>query len=217
MALKRRLRSERGGCLAILGWIVLLFIAITVALYFYIKWKYVANSPTEELGPTPTLSEITQAEIKLDEFERQNTDGSLGDPLVLTDTELNALMRRFPEFNKAANYLRVQISGDKILGKLAMPLDSFGFPGGFVNGTAAIDLQVRGGTVHASLSSLDIKGNGAPKNFIDKINSHQLADTLRARVNDFAKRYRVERVEIKEGKVFLFPLSAKKTATGADN
>lgn len=187
----------------------------SVAAYF-LFWAAVdqvlTTFTTEKPLAIPTVN-LPEAEYNLLE-ERvrafsQAVDGSGGgEPLVLSETEINALIQRHSKFKEPGSGVAVRIIADQLEAELSIPADSIApsMEGRFLNGKALIGVGMRDGRVAAFLEDLRIGDRYVPDSFRDRLNKENILRKVYEENDDLSRALRrIQHVEIRDGSLVLTP------------
>lgn len=210
------------GCLAMVAIGCLVGVVGAIAAYHYgsaflqkMVEEYTDAAPAEI--PEVTLSDERMAELesRLSDFKGA-LDGNVEmDTLVLSAEEINALIQRYPEFQRFGRWVYVTIEGETVKGKISVPLDTLKLPGWlgakgrYLNGSGTFSVSVSGGTLYVFLESMTIKGKPAPEQFMAALRAQNLAEGPVEEPGVRAVLERIKDVVIENGrlKVTLKPRS----------
>ena len=155
----------------------------------------VAELPADQLDAIKARVDAFRAAISTDKPDKP------AEPLVLTSTEVNALIDSNPDLK---GVVAADFAGDKIRGQVSFPLAKVGFPGRFLNGTATFDVRIDHGLLLVTLDTLEVKGKPIPETVMSKLRMENLFKEK----NDPAtasKLARIEKIEVKDSKLIITP------------
>jgi hypothetical protein len=188
------------GC----GGMILLMAATMVGVYFYIE--NVVETYTQETPATFSSKEVTEADRlklkgRLDSFKDKIESGDASS-LILTEDDINTLISNAKEL---AGKVNVTIEGDQIKGQISVKLDD-GIPlasGRYLNGEASFSVRIKNGELEAYVESVDVNGNPLPDRLMNEIKGKNLADDVKIDERTRKNLMRIERLEVKNGKIVL--------------
>src|ERR1041385_1017167 len=124
--------------------------------------------------------------------------------LILTARELNGLIADNKDLR---GKLFVMIEGDRIKGKLSVPLTKdlgpFKVKGRYLNGTAAFRVTLAAGSLEVALDEMEGKGKPLPATAMKEIAKKNLAEDVELDPKNARKIERFESIQIKDDKVIL--------------
>jgi|ERR1017187_421522 hypothetical protein len=183
------------GCITSL----ILLLVLAVGLFFGARYalsrlnrlvaQYAETSPMSlpkvELPPdemTALLDRITVFSAALD----AHTNAA---PLILTGTQVNALLATRPELAAFKGRFFVSFEGAQTKAQISLPLDSLpklpmvDTKGRYLNGSGTFNLAVNNGVLSVFLTSLEVKGQTAPPGFIAALQNNNLAQSANGGTN----------------------------------
>lgn len=125
-------------------------------------------------------------------------------PLELSAEEINALINSDPDLK---GVVAVDFADDTFRGKVALPLAKIGFPGRFLNGEATFDARVDNGLLLITIDTLEVKGKPVPEDFVSELRKQNLVKDMAKDPKQAARLGRIDRVEVKGGKLVITPKS----------
>ncbi|MDP6358425.1 MAG: hypothetical protein QF473_25115 [Planctomycetota bacterium] len=183
----------------------ILLVAIGVfGVYIYLKRTaeaYTQETAVEFPSKQWTDADRERIEARLKSFGEKIESGDASS-LVLTQDEINALISKEKEL---ADKVYVTIEGDRITGQICVKLDE-GIPlagGRYLNGEATFSVGIDDGELKAYVKSVEVNGKALPENFMDAIKDENLAADAKIDEKTRKNLKRVERLEVKGGKIVL--------------
>ena len=125
---------------------------------------------------------------------------------MLTGTQINQLIHFHPDLAGLAGRVHVSIEGDKIRGRISIPIDEFaGIEGRYLNGTAVIAAQLTSGRLMVFVDSVDVKDAPLPEAFMKVIRSENLAKKFNSDETLSAVIQELESVTVEDGQMIIVP------------
>lgn len=188
------------GC----GGMILLAIMTSIGAYLYVKST--VETYTQETPASIATNEVTEAEsqelvARLESFKSRIESGNASS-LVLSQDDINALISKEKEL---AGKVYVTIEGGQIKGQISVKLED-GVPlagGRYLNGQASISVGIKHGELEAYLDSVEVNGKPLPDRFMVAIKGKNLATDVKIDEKTRKNLVRIERLEVKDGKVVL--------------
>jgi hypothetical protein len=176
-------RKRRGclfyGCLTSIVLVVLAAI-LAFATVQVIKKKIYAFTGTEPVQ-LPKV-EMPDAEFKslqdrVSTFGDAMEQGNPGEPLVLNEREINALIARAPSLKQIANKVYVSLDGDQVKGQVSIPVpDVLWFARGrYFNGEATFNVSLENGQLNVKAQEMKVNGVNLPESFMNGLRQENLA------------------------------------------
>lgn len=211
--------KPRRGCLfyGSIAAVLCLVVILVVFLLAVQMFKKALNQFTDTkpaLLPRLELSpaQLEQVQRRVDAFQDAVSTGRPTPPLELSSDDLNAVIATRADFQALTNKVYLQVAGDKVQAQVSMPMDQFGFrflKGRYLNGQATFGVSLENGLLRIAPETVTVKGNPLPDAYMQKLKSENLARG----VNDNSKASialnRLEKIEVKGGKVILLPKQMK--------
>jgi hypothetical protein len=207
--------AKQRGCLfrALVG------LAILVALVVvggYLGYRYAVHrvvavytepAPLDLGEPGVSPAELGELHGRLASFAQALRNKRPTAPLVLTAQELTALVAGSPDFQRLGGRARFSIGGGEIEADLSLPLDRFGHPGRWFNGSASFAVTLENGVLIATLRSASVRGQAVPGWIVEQLGQRNLAKNLYENPQTAAVIARLESIEVGEGRVTIVPRS----------
>ncbi len=196
-----------------------------VAAYF-LFWTAVdqvlTTFTTEKPLAIPTvdlpLAEYNLLEERVRAFSQAVDGAGNGEALVLSETEINALIQRHSQFKEPGSGVAVRIIADQLEAELSIPAGSISpaLEGRFLNGKALIGVGMRDGRVAAFLEDLRIGDRYLPDGFRDRMHKENLLRNVYAQDDDLSRALRrIRWVEIRNGSLILTPAAPSNPNPGS--
>jgi len=180
-----------------------------IAAYHYGKrWIVMSYSDTAplEVGATEVdASALGELHGKIANFGHALRNKTPVEPLVLSGEELNELVASSEEFRKLGGRARFTVGEGQIQGELSIPLERFGYPDRWFNGSAIFKITLENGVLVATIDSATVKGNPVPEPFLVELRKKNLASELYQSPQNAALIARLESVEIHDGRITIVP------------
>jgi hypothetical protein len=206
-------RSRHGcffyGCIIASVLAVLVVIAIGVVTYLGFR---VLNQLVDEYTST-TPRELPKVEMpdedrkalkdRFEAFRKAVDAGTANEPLVLTSTELNALLEDDPTWR---GKVYVTIEGDKLKGQISIPLDAMGLgmvKGRYLNGEADLKASLKDGILMVTLDSFEVNGKKPSDQILQSFRQQNLAKDAYNDPKQAELLRKLESLEIKDGKIII--------------
>jgi hypothetical protein len=188
--------------------------------------QVVAEYTGTEPVPLPKL-EVTkeqQAELRdrVAAFRKALDSGEETPPLELSGDDVNALIEQNTDFK---DKIYVTLEGDKIKGKVSLPLDKIGenvpifgrlVMGRYLNGEAELKASLQNGEPIVHIETLEVNGKDLPEEMMKSLRIENLAKDAKRDPKNADMISKLESVEVKDGKVIIKARAKDKRAADAD-
>jgi hypothetical protein len=206
-------RSQRGcffyGC--IIASILALLVVIAIGVATYLGYRFLNQLVEEYTSTTPRAlpkvempDEQRQAlKDRVEAFRKAVNAGASTEPLVLTSTDLNALIEEDPDLK---GKIYIAIEGEKLKGQLSLPLEFLGLgmvKGRYLNGEADLKASLREGVLIVTLDSIEVNGKKPPEEMLTSLRQQNLAKDAYKNPEQAELLRKVESMEIKDGKIII--------------
>ena len=203
--------------------LVLVVIGVMVGVYFgarkaiqAVVAKYTATAPAAI--PQLNLSPADQDRIarELAQNAQRAASGQGSHELVLNEQELNVLLGQSPDLKDYRKQVYLQPEGDKLKAQMSVPLDQFqhwktlgrkigsaSLTNRYLNGTAFLSVGVTNGMISLSITNLVVNGESLPAEFTSRVQGQNFAQAANQNPQVQAALQKVEKIEVKDGKVVL--------------
>ena len=201
---------------------ILVVIGVMAGIYFGARKAiltavstYTAPSP----APIPQLilppQEQNRIANELAREARRAIDGQGTNEVILSDEELNILLKESPDLAPYSKQIYLQPEGDKLKAQVSIPLAQFehwkelgrklrsDLGNRYLNGTAFLDVSVTNGTLRLSLQDLVVNGQSLPADFTSRIEGQNWADAANKNPDMQAALQRIEDIYVQDGKVHV--------------
>jgi len=115
--------------------------------------------------------------------------------LVLTATDINALIQNDPEYKELSDKLFVVLDGDQIKGRLSFPLDRVGLSqlqGRYLNGNATLKAVLQNGVLDVRIKEINVGDKPLPASVTSGLKGINLAQDMQ---KDDQSRKTLEKLE----------------------
>lgn len=219
MTVPEQLPKPRRGCFfyGAIAAVVCLVLLMVVFLVAFQMFKRALNQFTDtKPAPLPRL-ELTRAQIeqvqrRFDLFQDAVSTGRPTPPLELTGDDLNAVIATRADFQGLTNKLYVRIDGDKLDAQLSIPMEQLGlsmFKGRYLNGQATFAIFLENGLLRIAPDKVTVKGKPLPDIYMQRLRSENLARGVNENSKASIALNRLEKIEVKDGKVIVIPKQEK--------
>jgi len=200
------------GCIVSLVLLVLLLIAAGTATFF--GYRAVENFAVQYTDTTPMPlpkaqmppAEIERLQKRFDTFSAGVKAGKSVPPLVLTGSEINALINNSPGMAQVRDRVHFAIEGDLVKGQVSIPLDNFWMPGlkgRCLNGAGVFKVSLENGVLNVRAESLEVKGAPLPEKFMAELRKINLAEEVANNADVAAAIQKLETLQVKDGVVTI--------------
>lgn len=189
--------KKRRGCL-FYGCItaVVLFLALGIGGYFLVRYgidkvvttieQYSETSPMALPQSTMADADYRQLEQRIATWNGADAGAGATPQLSLSSDDVNALIARDPAWQMLRDKVYVTMVDGRVQAQVALPLDGMAgeIPGfsrlknRFVNADVALQVSLAGDRVAATLSSVRIKGEEMPAEFMAGLRSENLLERM---------------------------------------
>jgi hypothetical protein len=197
------------GC--IIASILALLIVVLIAVIGYFGYRFLGQMVEQYTSTAPL--ELPKVEMPVDQreklkervaaFRKAVNEGTPTEPLVLTSDDLNALIEEEPDLK---GKIHVKIDGEELKGQVSIPLEKLGLPmlrGRYLNGEADLKASLSEGVLIVTLDSIEVNGKRVPENVMEGIRKENLAKDAYKDEKSAEMMRKVEKLEIKDGKITL--------------
>lgn len=207
------------GCLSVIVLVALMLIAAFIA-YSFAKKTFVNQTSPTGIAIAPIKLPVREGEEGMNRVENYSKDlqeGKAVKPLILTSDELDYYLRSTPGGAPFHDRMHFAITNNRVEAEFSFPLGAM-MPGmkinGFLNGKANFKVDVRNGALVADIDSLEVNGKPAT-GWLGKM---QKNFKYEPDANDrTGKLFRnLDRVEIEDDKLILFPKGAEAPAANTN-
>ncbi len=179
-----------------LGCLVSLVVTVVVGYFVFIGIKnkaadavasYTSSQPVEIVEPATPEAEVTDAIVRFDKFRAALSAGEATEPLLLSESDINALLFHHSLFKKAAGKGIVSIEDNKLKSKVSIDFDELNIPFEFLaetvkgrhfNGVATVSIGMKGGRPELYIEDLVYNGAPVPQVLTDMIRQEDPMKTL---------------------------------------
>ncbi len=212
---KIRTQRRRGcvfyGCLSVVVLIVVVLLALYIGSKIGLR-KLAANYTSSTPLSLPQVvypdSEIDALEERIFKYLKSVDQKAEASPFELTTRDLNMFLKEYQPGLMQMGDFALELAPGEVRAQMSIPLDAFGrsaFKGRFLNAEATLEMAMTNDTLVLGVKNLSAKGRPLPsfvvaqfqsKGFLGAVNDNPKIQQLAARL---------ERIEIKEGSVLLWP------------
>lgn len=205
--------TKRRGCLfyGCLGLVVLALVGGIAAYWAVNKVMTFVNDYTDDLPSELPVVEFAEAEAqalrdRVEQFgDVLEAGGDPPSPLELSADDINALVDSDPDWAQIGQ-VHVSIGpDDQLRGEVSIPLDDFGFEGRYFNGSVTLDVSLENGILIVRPSAAEVKGQPLPDEFIEALRTENMAKRAYEDPKIAAILQKLERIEVRDGKLVITP------------
>ncbi len=212
--------GKKRGCL-FFGCMTAVVLALVagVGTYFFVEWvsglieQYTGDEPLELPVADIAADDLEELRNRWDRFKREVQEDEAVEPLELTAEEINALIQNDPEWKNLKGRLYVEIDErDRVRGQVSIPLgdlESEPFDGRYLNGSATFEVSMESGVLVVTLTSVEVKGEPLPEAVLEGFLDQNLAGDLYDDAETAKLLRRLDKVEVKDGKIRITPRAAE--------
>jgi hypothetical protein len=211
--------KPRRGCLfygsiAAIVCLVAMLLAVLLGLHMVRKVvnQYTDTKPATVPALALTAEQINQVQHRVDQFQDALGSGRPTAPLELNSDDLNAIIASRVDFQGLKDKVYLKVEGDKITAQVSLPMEQLGlriFKGRYLNGEITFSVSVVNGRLRISPSMVTVKGKPLPETYLEKLRGENFASGINDSPKASVALNRLEKVEVKDGKVILIPKEEK--------
>ncbi|MEM6916237.1 MAG: hypothetical protein AAF491_06680 [Verrucomicrobiota bacterium] len=205
------------GCLTLLILaVVLVVVGINVgkkAITDFVE-KGVSDAPVELATTTIPEDEVQSALQRFDSFSAAMEANEGVDPLILDETDINALIQNHPDFEGISESMVVSIVDDKLTSEVSFDLDALELPesflsdaiaGKYFHGEVTLSLGTIAGRPSMYLESISVGGNPLPAAFMSELSKENILAEMQSdpELRQFFER--IEELKIEENTLIVTP------------
>jgi hypothetical protein len=176
------------GCLTF----TLLLLVVGVATFFGVRYlqnilhNYTETSPAPLPQAVLTPDEMEALLGRLSAFDEAMLRGEGREPLVLSERELNALLRRRPELLEWSEFLYIQLEENQIRALISLPLEQITrgpfrsprFEGRYLNAGLGLSFAISNAAPVIRIETATVKGEPVPDQIMDVLRQQNLAGEI---------------------------------------
>lgn len=208
---------KKRGCL-FYGCLTLIFVGLLGVVLTYLGYRYAMNTVSklvnEYTDTTPALIEKVEiSQPQLAELrQRVATFGEALDSqktvreLALSADDINALLAHDPAYKEFQGKFFVVIDGDRVKGKLSLPLEDLGplkLKGRYLNGEAGFKVSLVNGVLLVTLETVEVKGKALPGPIFAELKKQNLAQDILQNPKNAEMVQKFDSIQVKDGMVIL--------------
>ena len=192
------------GCLAVFVIGAMGSIGIGVGGYMWASSQvqtYTAEAPKQLPVVEYEPEELAALEERLETFKTVAEEGKEAEELVLTATDINALIQ---SNEKLKGKVFAKIEDGQVGGDVSFPTDIFpGGKGRFFNAYATFDVSMHKGVLIVTLTGAEVNGEPVPPHIIEAMSRENLAKDAYKDPETAKMMRRVESLTIEDDKIIL--------------
>ena len=200
--------------------VVLLAFVIVIAGFFLARSavrtvvaEYTDSEPIDL--PTVTISDEERESLqeRFDAFQEDLAEGIATEPLTLTETEANALIRYHPDFDEIQDNVYVTFKDGFVQGQISLPLEMFSHlplvgglvEGRYLNGTGTFNIDVSAGRLVVRPVEIEVRGEPLPDQLMNELRGQNLLADIDHDPELVQKIGQLESIEVGDGVITFVP------------
>ena len=208
---------KKRGCF-VYGCVSAIILLVLTCVVLFIGYRFVKakldqgiNEYTEAVPVSVEKAEVSAARLdeiqqRLANFKDALDKQEVSQELVLSAEELNGLIAGDASLKEFRDKVYVFIDGDRVKGKVSMPLKDIGplkLNGRFLNGIASFKVSLEKGHLDVRLDEVEVKGRPLPAVVMNELKKRNLAQPAEGDPESAARIEKFESIRIEDGKVIL--------------
>ncbi len=175
---------KRRGCL-FYGCLTAIVLLLLAGLMAFLAVRFVRNKLDAYTDTQPmklpkvemTDTEFQNLQERVKSFGVTLDQGKAGEPLMLNEREINALIARSENAKAFADKVYVSVNGNEVKGQVSIPLSGLGWLGNgrYLNGEAVFKVSLENGVLIVTAQSVKVKGSPLPESFMSQLRQENLA------------------------------------------
>lgn len=175
---------KRRGCL-FYGCLTAIVLLLLAGLMAFLAVRFVRNKLDAYTDTQPmklpkvemTDTEFQNLQERVKSFGVTLDQGKPGEPLMLNEREINALIARSENAKAFADKVYVSVNGNEVKGQVSIPLSGLGWLGNgrYLNGEAVFKVSLENGVLIVTAQSVKVKGSPLPESFMSQLRQENLA------------------------------------------
>ena len=175
---------KRRGCL-FYGCLTAIVLLLLAGLMAFLAVRFVRNKLDAYTDTQPmklpkvemTDTEYQNLQERVKSFGVTLDQGKPGEPLMLNEREINALIARSENAKAFADKVYVSVNGNEVKGQVSIPLSGLGWLGNgrYLNGEAVFKVSLENGVLIVTAQSVKVKGSPLPESFMSQLRQENLA------------------------------------------
>lgn len=151
--------------------------------------EYTSDQPVEIVVPTIPAPQIEEASRRYDAFKEAMAEGTANGPLVLSETDLNALILHHPDFSGISKSASARMENDLLTVQTSFDLDTIPIPfpflaervkGKFFNGEVTLRFGEVAGRPALYIDDLAVGDQPIPRVVIDSMKTENLLKEIQS-------------------------------------
>lgn len=204
------------GCLTLVVIVLLGIVGLVLGVRYALNkavQQYTETQPMVIPKVQASSLEVTNLQERVKVFKGALSAGTAVEPLVLNEREINVLITGTPDTLPLKNHVYIAVQGDQLKGQVSVPLEKLKdwsmFRGRYLNGAASIKASLENGVLIVTLQSLQVKGVELPPHILTQLKSQNLAKDLYNDPNVAEFMRKLDRLEVKDGRVTVTAKAGK--------
>jgi len=208
---------RKRGCF-FYGCLTLLLVVLLAGALGFVFYRYATNAVNRLVNEyTDTAPakiekvEISPAELaalnqRVASFAAALQNQQAGQELVLSADDINALIATDSNFKDLKDKLFVIIDGDRLKGKISLPLDNIGplkLRGRYLNGLAGFNVSLEGTNLSVRIDTVEVKGKPLPAPVLSEFQKQNFARDLQRDPETARTLQKFDRIQVRDGTLVL--------------
>ena len=195
------------GCLTCVVLLVLALVLVFAAVQVIKKQIYAWTEAAPMQLPKVEMADaqFQSLQQRVTTFHDAMQQGKAGEPLVLTDNEINALIDKAENMKQLAGKVYVSLTNDQVKGQVSIPVPGvFWFARGrYLNGEAAFNVSLENGVLIVTAQEIRVKGKTVPESFMSALRKENLAKEFYKNPDQAATISKLESIHLEGDHVII--------------
>ena len=169
--------------------------------------KYTSDDPVKIEMPVLSDQQVADVSARFDEFKTNIAAGNATGPLRLSETDINALIAKHPDFSALAGATVASIENDQLIVDSSFEIDKLGIPfpgfiadrvsGKYFNGSITVEITTIGGAAGVFIQNIAAGDTPIPQVFIDSLKTENfLSDPKMKKAMEKIQEIKIENNQI---------------------
>jgi hypothetical protein len=170
--------------------------------------EFTDDSPMKFPESKLTPEQVEQVQNRVSVFQQGLRQNQAVSPLALSAEEINALINVFPAAKPIRGKIHVIIQGNELKGEVSVKLKELGLPvfkERYLNAVMTLGVSLQDGRLLISPQQVTVAGRSLPRVYLHKITKQNLAREVNEDPRTSIALEKLEKVEIKDGKLIIVP------------
>ena len=209
---------KRRGCF-FYGCLTAVVLLLLAGLLAFLAFRFARNTLDAYTDTQPmnlpkvemTDAEFQNLEERVKSFSATLKQGKPGEPLMLNEREINALIARTANTKELADKVHVSLQGNEVKGQVSIPLSGLGWvgKGRYLNGEAVFKVSLENGVLIVTAQSVEVKGEPLPESFMSRLRQENLAKDAYKDPKNAEAISKLDSIQVENGEVTVKARAAK--------